>query len=146
MPRLLRLVIGTRPAHYRLLAAVLTGGAVVAWSATRLTRVVVDGDSMRPTLDPGDRLVVVRGRRARTGDLVVLPDPRAPERAMVKRVARVDRGARGGNVVVRGDNPGASTDSRVFGPVPAASIGGRVVYRYLPPERRGRPQRATYRP
>jgi nickel-type superoxide dismutase maturation protease len=138
MPRLLRLVIGSRSAHYRLLAGVVAGGAV-AWLLTRLARVEVDGDSMRPTLDPGDRLIVLRGGRARTGDLVVLPDPRVPARVMVKRVARVDRGPDGNVVVVRGDNPAASTDSRAFGPVPAASIRGRVVYRYLPAERRGRP-------
>jgi len=54
---------------------------------------------------------------------------------VVKRVADVS----GGTVVVRGDNPDASTDSRTFGPVPAASIGGRVVYRYFPERRRGKP-------
>jgi hypothetical protein len=39
-------------------------------------------------------------------------------------------------LTVRGDNPSASTDSRDFGPVPAASVRGRVVYRYAPPHRR----------
>jgi len=106
----------------------------------RVGRVEVDGDSMRPTLHPGDRLVVVRGRRPRVGDLVTLPHPRSPQRVMVKRVVMVS----GARVMVRGDNPAASTDSRSFGPVPAASIQGRVVYRYLPEDRRGRPQRERY--
>ena len=123
------------PGLYRLVAGLLTGGVAAACVLRRVRRVEVDGDSMRPTLVPGDRLVVLAGRRARVGDLVTLPDPRAPDREVVKRVARVA----GGTVEVTGDNPGASTDSRTFGPVPASSIGGRVVYRYLPVDRRGRP-------
>jgi len=38
---------------------------------------------------------------------------------------------------VRGDNPDASTDSRVFGPVRRRAVIGRAVYRYWPPARRG---------
>ena len=110
-------------------------GVAAGWLVRRVRRVEVDGDSMRPTLRPGDRLVVVAGRRARVGDLVTLPDPRSPTREVVKRVTHVGDGT----VEVRGDNPDASTDSRVFGPVPGSSIGGRVVYRYLPVDRRGRP-------
>jgi len=87
---------------------------------------------MRPTLEEGDRLLVLRGRRARPGDLVVVPDPRARGRLVVKRVVA----ASGGGLTVRGDNPAASTDSRDFGPVPAASVQGRVVYRYAPADRR----------
>ncbi|MEA2825633.1 MAG: hypothetical protein QOG43_72 [Actinomycetota bacterium] len=118
---------------YRLVAGLLTG-AVVTFLARRITRVAVEGDSMLPTLLPGDRLVVVRRRRSRPGDLVTVPDPRDPGRVMVKRVAQVTSEG----VVVRGDNPHASTDSRQFGPVPAPSIRGRVVYRYFPEHRRGR--------
>ena len=93
---------------------------------------------MVPTLLPGDRLLVWRGlgplRPAiRVGDLVALVDPRDPGRAMVKRVA----GVAGSEISVRGDNASASTDSRQFGPVGAAAIRGRVIYRYLPEERRG---------
>jgi nickel-type superoxide dismutase maturation protease len=129
-------------AHYRLVGSLLTA-ALVAWCVAvlrRIRRVEVSGDSMRPTLLPGDRLVVLAGRRARPGDLVTLPDPRTPSRLVVKRVTAVsDR-----MVMVRGDNPDASTDSRTFGPVPAASIGGRVIYRYFPATRRGCPQRERY--
>jgi nickel-type superoxide dismutase maturation protease len=97
-------------------------------------RVVVAGTSMAPTLLPGDRLLVLRTRRVRPGDLVVVPDPRAPERVVVKRAVAVD----GGRVELGGDNPEASTDSRVFGPVPRATVQGRAVYRYAPPDRSGR--------
>jgi len=121
--------------HYRLVAALLTGVGG-AWVLRRVHRVEVAGQSMSPTLLPGDRLLVIRGRRARPGDLVTVPDPRTPGRVVVKRVATVGAGT----VEVRGDNPAASTDSRIFGPVLAASIGGRVVYRYYPENRRGRPR------
>jgi nickel-type superoxide dismutase maturation protease len=128
--------------HYRLVLALLTGAAAV-WVLRRVGRVEVDGESMVPTLLPGDRLVVVRGLRPRAGDLVTVADPRAPQRVVVKRVAAVAGGSLS-TVVVRGDNPAASTDSRTFGPVPARSVRGRVVYRYFPERRRGRPQRERY--
>lgn len=96
-------------------------------------RVVVEGTSMAPTLAPGDRLLVVRARRPRVGDLVALSDPRRRGRLLVKRVA----GERSGLLELRGDNPVASTDSRTFGPVPPSAVRGRVVRRYWPPERRG---------
>lgn len=104
-----------------------------------LGRLQVAGESMAPTLLPGDRVLVWRGLGPlrppiRIGDLVALVDPRDPDRLMVKRVA----GLAGTEVSVRGDNEAASTDSRQFGSVTAAAIRGRVIYRYLPEERRGR--------
>lgn len=89
---------------------------------------------MAPTLDPGDRLLVLRTRRLQPGDVAVVPDPRVPARLVVKRV--VDASA--GGVTLRGDNPEASTDSRTFGPVAMTTVRGRAVYRYHPPGRRGR--------
>ena len=106
-------------------------GAV--WGLRRTSRVEVVGDSMRPTLDPGDRLVLSRVGRPRPGDLVALADPRAPARTVVKRLVEVSSAG----LTVLGDNPAASTDSRVFGRVPAGSLRGRVVYRYHPAARRG---------
>jgi nickel-type superoxide dismutase maturation protease len=97
-------------------------------------RVLVEGDSMRPTLEPGDRLLAIRARRIRAGQLVVVPDPRRPDRLLVKRVAAVGPAA----VSVQGDNAGASTDSRQFGPVSRTAVVGRIVYRYAPLTRAGR--------
>jgi nickel-type superoxide dismutase maturation protease len=99
-----------------------------------MRRVEVVGASMTPTLDAGDRLLVARTRRVRPGEVAVVPDPRNPDQLVVKRVV----GASAAGVTLRGDNPAASTDSRVFGPVPLASVRGRAVYRYHPPARRGR--------
>ena len=95
----------------------------------------VVGESMRPTLEPGDRLLLARTRRVRPGDLVAVLDPRFNRRAVVKRVAAVSASG----LTVLGDNPGASTDSRIFGTVRSDALQGRVLYRYSPPLRRGRP-------
>ena len=99
----------------------------------RPRRVVVSGDSMRPALVPGDRLVVVASARLRPGQLVAVADPRHPSRLMVKRIESVLEG----QVEVRGDNPEASTDSRHFGPVAADQVAGIALYRYYPPKRAG---------
>jgi nickel-type superoxide dismutase maturation protease len=122
-------------------------GAVAAMLAVRLVeRLRIAGESMVPTLRPGDRVLLVRrlGRwwpAIRPGDLVALADPRVPERLVVKRVAGVD----GVGVAVLGDNTAHSTDSRHFGPVERRAIRGRVVYRYHPEDRRGRLGSATPR-
>jgi signal peptidase I len=59
----------------------------------RSLRVVVSDDSMRPTLVPGDRLLVDRLRPdspgVDPGDVVVVRDPDGSERWLVKRVAAV---------------------------------------------------------
>ncbi|HAM02575.1 MAG TPA: nickel-type superoxide dismutase maturation protease [Acidimicrobiaceae bacterium] len=112
------------------MAAVLLAAALRALGATR---VVVEGTSMRPTLEPGDRLLVVRTGRLRRGDLVAVADPRYPGRLLVKRAAEVNSGW----VELRGDNPEASTDSREFGAVPVSEVRGRAVRRYAPSHRRG---------
>ena len=97
-------------------------------------RVRVTGDSMLPTLEPGDRLLCLPAWRLRTGDLVAVRDPRDGGRLMVKRVTGVERAA----VTVAGDNAAASTDSRAFGPVPRDLVVGRPAWRYFPESRAGR--------
>ncbi len=94
----------------------------------------VSGDSMRPALAPGDRVLILRTRRPRPGDIAAVVDPRDGSRVLLKRVAATS----GTTVVVVGDNPGSSTDSRHFGPVPRENVVGVAVYRYSPPERSGR--------
>ena len=121
-----------RAGRVALVLASAAAGTAAAW-AVRPRRVVVEGRSMEPTLAPGDRLLVVRARRVRAGEVVAVRDPRRGDRVLVKRVAAVlDDG-----VVVRGDNAEASTDSRSFGPVPARAVVGRVVRCYAPAWRAG---------
>jgi nickel-type superoxide dismutase maturation protease len=125
-----------------LVAAAAT--VTVAALARTFRRVEVSGDSMAPALLGGDRLLVATPPWRAVlvpGDVVAVPDPRAPGRLLVKRVAGVDRAR--GTVEVRGDARHASTDSRVFGPVPVASVVGRAVYRYGPAGRSGPLGRST---
>jgi signal peptidase I len=117
---------------------------LLAVTLSRWTRVVVAGQSMCPTLLPGDRLLVRRGRRARTGDLVLVREPGGLE--VVKRLAGVagawvDLGGSApvrlgaGEVAVLGDHDAASTDSRTWGALPAGAVRGRVVATYHPADR-----------
>jgi nickel-type superoxide dismutase maturation protease len=100
-----------------------------------LRRFVVRDTSMQPGLSPGDRVLVWQWAAPRSGDLVVFRDPERHLSFAVKRVVSLEAN---GDLVVRGDNPNVSRDSREFGPVPRRLVVGRVVYRYLPGERRGR--------
>ena len=116
-------------------------GLVSAWAVGRLLRdldaVVVDGSSMAPALESGDRLLVeswsFRRRRPRPGEIVVAGDPRMPRRELVKRVAALqdDR------LALSGDAP-LSTDSRIFGPLPVSAVRWRAIVRYWPLGRIGR--------
>ncbi|MGA3353132.1 MAG: nickel-type superoxide dismutase maturation protease [Acidimicrobiales bacterium] len=107
------------------------GLGVVAVLLVRPRRVSVEGESMMPSLAPGDRLLVLNLGGARPGDIVALHDPDQVGRLLVKRVATV--GPVG--VEVLGDNATASRDSRRFGPVPPSLLLGRAVYRYFPSAR-----------
>ena len=102
-------------------------------------RSAVAGESMGPLLRPGDWLLVdpdaYRSRPPRVSDLVVVSDPREPERSLVKRVGAVEPD---GRLVLLGDRPERSTDSRTFGPVDATAVLGRPWLRYWPPRRIGR--------
>ncbi|CAN5578761.1 hypothetical protein BH23CHL8_BH23CHL8_01220 [soil metagenome] len=94
---------------------------------------------MAPTLLPGDWLLVdpeaFRARAPQVGELVLVSDPRAPERLLAKRVAWVEPD---GRLRVAGDDPGASTDSRDFGSLDRASVAGCPWFRYWPLSRWGR--------
>ncbi len=108
----------------------------VPWA--RRQRVRVEDESMRPTLEPGDRLMVDTGayhdRAPRVGEIVVVVDPDATARWLVKRVHAVD--PESGSVDVRGDATEVARDSRRFGPVAPLAIVGRVYRLYFPPARR----------
>jgi len=128
-------------------AAALAAVAVAAvrWAATAA---VVRGSSMTPTFADGERVLAVRHRRYRRGDVVVFRTPAGPSFPgdppwRIKRVAAVageptpeaqrrHPGSRvpaavvpAGHVVVTGDDQN-SQDSRQLGYVPVRAIAGRV--------------------
>ena len=107
-----------------------------SWGA----RVAVEGESMRPTLEPGDWLLgdpdAYADAPPGVGDLVLVPDPREHSRLLVKRVAEVHDGGR--ELLVAGDAHDTSTDSRAFGPVSSSTVEGRPWFRYWPMRRIGR--------
>lgn len=138
----------------RLVSAVIavSVGVAGALGAVRRATVVVTirGASMRPTYEPGDRVLVLRpwaDRRLRVGDVALVRAPAAGWRAdddidaatmvLVKRVARVDDD---GGVFVVGDAVGGpdghdSYDSRSFGTLSSTAVLGRIAAR-LPDVRR----------
>jgi signal peptidase I len=124
----------------RLLAAAIRAGV---WRAA-----VAEG-SMRPSLEPGDFLLLdpTTRRWPRRGTVVVFREPVADVLA-IKRVA-----ARGGDHVaidgglvhldadeawLLGDAPVVSIDSRSYGPVTDDRIVARAWFRYWPLRRIGR--------
>jgi signal peptidase I len=123
---------------------VWVAAAVLAACATSRAagafRVEVAGRSMVPALLPGDWLVATRRGRIRRGSVVVLAHPDRPL-DLVKRVHGVPGDLVDGRLLgpdeylVVGDNPGASTDGRRFGPVPRRAIEGIVRLRYWPAPR-----------
>lgn len=83
------------------------GGAALAFAvghALVFTVCVVSGASMRPTLAPGERVLVLRlVSDVQRGDLVVIKNPDAPEDLLVKRVIGLPSerlGARAGKLYV----------------------------------------------
>jgi signal peptidase I len=137
-------------------AAVAALAALGWWLRRRYALVEVDGASMEPAYTGGDRVVVRRVPAAalRTGDAVVVERPTGPgrwsgppgrrvtgRRWMIKRVAALpgepvpprvhaaEPVVPPGRMVVLGDNPAASYDSRGFGYLPAERLLGVVVRR-----------------
>lgn len=112
----------------------------------RLWRIQVDGNSMLPTLTPGQVVwceTAPSPRRLREGDIVVFRvdvDPlevrqsAAIEEIGIKRVQLLsaERDETSGTIrltcELRGDNAAHSRDSRHFGRVPVDDVLARVVY------------------
>ena len=102
-----------------------------AWQVVRVT-----GQSMRPTLSPGDLLLLRRRAVPQAGDLVVadLPGGRGTG---VKRAVREEPDG----WWVERDNPATGSDSWLFGTVPTDDLLGVVRARLWPRPCRLQPRR-----
>jgi nickel-type superoxide dismutase maturation protease len=98
-----------------------------------LSRVVVEGNSMSPTYNQGDWLMVRRlsgqEHRLKIGKLYLISDPIRPGVKLLKRLtqSRMEHGAI--RYWVEGDNP-RSTDSRSWGWLDSSQFLGAVLLRY----------------
>ena len=113
-------------------AAAFLGATVIAFGArARYRRYLISGSSMLPSLRDGDCVLIdaraFAHRPPNVGEVVLALVPAGIE--VVKRVRHVDSA---GRIWLHGDNPPESTDSRDFGPLGAADIGGLVLFRYWP--------------
>lgn len=112
--------------------------ALIVWRVLRnLDAAIVQGRSMVPTLQPGDRLLVeswtYQHRPPRPGEVVLAADPRRPRRELAKRVEAVEPES----LTLVGDGA-RSTDSRTFGAIPLEKVKWRALARYWPLRRVGR--------
>jgi len=91
----------------------------------------VHGDSMRPGLRSGDRLLVRYGAPVRPGRVVLA---RFPDGTLVVKRAADRRTSASGAAAwwLLSDNPDAGTDSRHRGPIVASEVLGVVVARIWP--------------
>ncbi len=80
--------------------------------------VVVSGDSMTPTLLPGDRVLVDHAARPVVGSIVLARFASRPELLVVKRAAQ----PRDGRWWVLSDNRRAGTDSRTLGTAEVVAV------------------------
>lgn len=134
--------------------------AALWWARRNLVLVHIDGPSMAPTLLDGERVLArrLRPERARSGQLVLLAPPAAPGAVqpsdpgrlwLVKRLLATSgeavpedlavlpvlgglRTVPPGHLLVVGDNPAESYDSRHEGFIPHSRIRGVVVHRLGP--------------
>jgi signal peptidase I len=139
----------------RELLVVLLCAGLAVWGVTRWLVIpfAVEGPSMAPALQDGDRVLVdlwsLRGRVPRPREIVLLSGPGGED--LVKRVAPEPYPGKDTyppaalkpdsplepSFVVLGDNLAESFDSRTFGRVPRHCIRGRIGWRYWPLSRLG---------
>ncbi|MFZ1702165.1 MAG: nickel-type superoxide dismutase maturation protease [Pyrinomonadaceae bacterium] len=98
----------------------------VLYFAGRRQAYLIEGDSMLPTLNDGDAVLIKPTRDIVVGDVILAYHPFKSSVTILKRVAEV---AADGSLTLSGDNLAESTDSRSFGAVSVESIIGRVICR-----------------
>ena len=108
----------------------------------RARRFVVRGESMMPTILPGERVLVdtlaYRWEPPQRDDVVLANHPERPWLVMLKRIVAVPDDEVEGRTLgedeywLLGDTPEFSTDSRELGPVGRGDLIGRAWWVYWP--------------
>ena len=98
--------------------------ALVFFGARR--QYVCEGESMKPTIADGEKVLVDAAAAIEVGDIVVAKHPVEQRGEIVKRVERINER---GHYFLVGDNKQDSNDSRHFGAVTGEYIKGKVVAR-----------------
>ncbi|MEL6814173.1 MAG: nickel-type superoxide dismutase maturation protease [Cyanobacteria bacterium J06598_3] len=99
------------------------------WVLGKRWRFCIDGNSMLPTLTPGEDVLVVPVSPSTVlspGDIVVCFHPLQPSRRIVKRISETFYD---GSCYVLSDNASAGSDSRSFGVVGRDLVIGKVTSR-----------------
>lgn len=79
---------------------------------------------MAPTLRSGDIVLIDQNASVGINDLVLANHPYQSNTKIIKRISEIDAD---GALILTGDNPSESTDSRTFGAISIKSIVGKVV-------------------
>jgi nickel-type superoxide dismutase maturation protease len=87
---------------------------------------MVDGESMLPTLRSGEKVLLDPRARIAVGDIVAADHPFKSKTRLIKRLVSIGPD---GRIFLGGDNPAESTDSRSFGTISREQIIGKVVAR-----------------
>lgn len=118
---------GTPPANP---IPALRASELIRWLLGRRRRFRVAGDSMRPTLLPGDIVLIALlpsgdgvSRLPNTGDVLLCKHPYQRGAHILKRLEHITAD---GRFFMVGDNPSESTDSRAFGALDRDRVIGRV--------------------
>ena len=105
----------------------------ILWLLRRRVLRRVTGESMQPTLLPGDLVLVDTqayvASMPQPGDIVLAHHPYQKDLSIIKRVAEITPESR---LILHSDNPRVGSDSRQFGTISPQRLIGRVTCRSVP--------------